>query len=169
MAFIKGNFYQGLKHQPKSIHGGTQGSSHTHSRGWPCGTSMRSLMKARCPSECQDRECEDREAGVGGLVSRRRGMVWGVLGGMSRVSFHTGQSLSIDTSRSPLPPVTHFLQQGLQLVPFPESSISSPPQGMCAPVASPSFPQAAQWQVFILSLCFALLNCECFNLSLIAC
>jgi hypothetical protein len=42
-------------------------------RGWPCGTSMRGealgLVKARFPSVG---ECQDRETGVGGLVSRVR-------------------------------------------------------------------------------------------------
>jgi hypothetical protein len=33
------------------------------------------LVKARCPSVG---ECQDREAGVGGLVSKGRGMGWGV-------------------------------------------------------------------------------------------
>ena len=31
---------QRLNHQPKSTHGGTHGSSHICSRGWPCLTSM---------------------------------------------------------------------------------------------------------------------------------
>jgi hypothetical protein len=45
------------------------------SRGWPCRTSMRGealgLVNAQCPSIG---ECQDREVGVGGLVSRARGM-----------------------------------------------------------------------------------------------
>jgi hypothetical protein len=44
------------------------------SRGWPCGTSMRGEafgpVKAPCPSIGK---CQDREAGVGGLVNRERG------------------------------------------------------------------------------------------------
>jgi hypothetical protein len=31
---------QGLNHQPKSTHGGTNGSKHICSRGWPCWTSV---------------------------------------------------------------------------------------------------------------------------------
>jgi hypothetical protein len=49
-------------------------SSCIGSRGWPCWTSMGKEAlgpeKARCPSVG---ECQDREAGMGGLVSRRRG------------------------------------------------------------------------------------------------
>jgi hypothetical protein len=55
-------------------HGGTYVSTCICSRGWPCGTSMREealgLVKAWCPSVG---ECQDREAGVGALVSRGRG------------------------------------------------------------------------------------------------
>jgi hypothetical protein len=56
--------------QPKSTHGGTHGSSHIHSRGWPCGTSVGGEalgpVKARCPSVG---ECQEREVGVGELVN----------------------------------------------------------------------------------------------------
>jgi hypothetical protein len=65
---------QGLNHQPKSTQGGTQGFSRICSREWPCWTSMGGEalgpVKALCPSIG---ECQDREAGVGGLVSRGRG------------------------------------------------------------------------------------------------
>ena len=65
---------QGLNQQPKSTHGGTHSSSCICSRGWPCGTSMGGEylgpVKARCPSVG---ECQDRESGVGGVVSRGRG------------------------------------------------------------------------------------------------
>jgi hypothetical protein len=44
------------------------------SRGWPCRTSMGGEapgpLKPQCPSVG---ECQDREVGVGGLVSRGRG------------------------------------------------------------------------------------------------
>jgi hypothetical protein len=64
----------GLNHQPKSTHGGTHGSSHICSRGWPCWTSMGGEAlgpeKAQCPSVG---EFQDRVVGVGGLVSRERG------------------------------------------------------------------------------------------------
>jgi hypothetical protein len=44
------------------------------SRGWPCGTSVRGEalhpVKDGCPSVG---EFQDREAGVGGLVSKGRG------------------------------------------------------------------------------------------------
>jgi hypothetical protein len=59
--------YQILNHQPKSIHGETNGSSCICSRGWPCWASMGGealgLVKVRCPSVG---EFQDREAGVGG-------------------------------------------------------------------------------------------------------
>jgi hypothetical protein len=74
---------QGLNYQPKSTHGGTHGSSHICSRGWPCQTSMGGEalgpMKARGP---RVGECQDREAGMGWwvgstLVEARRGrMGW---------------------------------------------------------------------------------------------
>jgi hypothetical protein len=61
--------HQGLNHQPKSTHGGTYGSSHLCSRGWPCRTSMEGEIlvpgKALCPSV---EECHGGEAGVGGWV-----------------------------------------------------------------------------------------------------
>ena len=38
-------------------------------------------MKVQCPSLG---ECQDREEGMDGLVSRERGMGWGVLGGEMR-------------------------------------------------------------------------------------
>ena len=66
---------QGLNHQPKSTHGGTHGSSCICSRGWPCGTSKGGEalgpVKDRRPSI---RESQDKEVGVGGLVSRGRGV-----------------------------------------------------------------------------------------------
>jgi hypothetical protein len=44
-------------------------------RGWLCGTSVKGeafgLVKALCPSVG---ECQDREAGVGRLANRGRGM-----------------------------------------------------------------------------------------------
>jgi hypothetical protein len=65
---------QGLNHQPKSTHGGTHGSSCICSKGWLCWTSVGGEalgpVKAQCPSVG---ECQDREAGVSGLVSRGRG------------------------------------------------------------------------------------------------
>jgi hypothetical protein len=60
---------QGLNHQPKSTHGGTHGSSHICSRGWPCWRSMGGEdigpTKAWCPSSG---ECQDGDAEVGGWV-----------------------------------------------------------------------------------------------------
>jgi hypothetical protein len=51
----------------------TQGFSPIFSRGWPCGTSIRGeapgLVKAQCP---RIGEYQDREEGVGGLLSRGR-------------------------------------------------------------------------------------------------
>jgi hypothetical protein len=67
---------QGLNHQPKSTYGGTHGSSCSCyicicSRGWPCWTSMGGEalgpMKTQCPNVG---EYQDREVGVGRLVSR---------------------------------------------------------------------------------------------------
>jgi hypothetical protein len=51
---------QGLNHQPKSTHGGTHGSSHICSRGWPCGGAWY----------------------CGGLLPHQRGMLegWGKTG-----------------------------------------------------------------------------------------
>jgi hypothetical protein len=73
---IRTNWYpqssQGLNHQSKSTHGGTHVSSCMCNRGWPCGISMRGealgLVKVRCHSVG---EFQDKEAVVGGLVSRR--------------------------------------------------------------------------------------------------
>jgi hypothetical protein len=49
-------------------------SSCIYNREWPCPTSRRGEalgpVMARCPSVG---ECQDREVGVGGLVSRGRG------------------------------------------------------------------------------------------------
>jgi hypothetical protein len=65
---------QGLNHQQNSTHGGTHDSSCTCSRGWPFQTWMGGEalgpVKAWCPSVG---ECQDREAKVGGLLSRGRG------------------------------------------------------------------------------------------------
>jgi hypothetical protein len=73
---------QGLNHQPKSTHGKTHDSSCICSRGWPSRSSMGGEtlgpVKALCPSIG---ECQDQEAGVGGLVSRRR---WERIGGFQR-------------------------------------------------------------------------------------
>jgi hypothetical protein len=64
----------GTKPQTWSTHGGTHGSSCICSRGWPSRSSMGGEAlgpeKAQCPSVG---ECQDREAGVGGLVSRGKG------------------------------------------------------------------------------------------------
>jgi hypothetical protein len=71
----------GIKPPWRSTHGGTHGSSCICSRGWSCWTSMgESPVKALCPSvgECQE------EMGVGGLVSRRRGVGEGVFRGETR-------------------------------------------------------------------------------------
>jgi hypothetical protein len=58
---------QGLTNQPKSLHGGTHGSSPTCSRGWLCQASMGGEAlgpwKARRPSVV---ECQVREVGVDG-------------------------------------------------------------------------------------------------------
>jgi hypothetical protein len=58
---------QGLKHQPKSTHGGTHGYSQICNRVWPCQSSMGEEalgpVKARCPSVG---ELEGRD--VGGSV-----------------------------------------------------------------------------------------------------
>jgi hypothetical protein len=62
---------QGLNHQPKSTHGGTQGSGFIFIRGWPCGTLMRREALGQGPSV---EECLDRETGVGRLVSRGGGL-----------------------------------------------------------------------------------------------
>ena len=64
----------GLNHQSKKTHRETHGSSCICSRGWPSRSSMRGEalgpVKALCPSVG---ECQGQEAGVGELVSRRRG------------------------------------------------------------------------------------------------
>jgi hypothetical protein len=64
---------QELIHQPKSTHGGIPGSSHICNRGWPCWTSVGGEvlcpLKALYPSIW---ECQNREVGIGGLVSRGR-------------------------------------------------------------------------------------------------
>ena len=56
-----------------STHGGTHGSSHICSRGWPSWSSVggKALgpVKVLFPSIG---ECQGQEAGVGGLVSRGR-------------------------------------------------------------------------------------------------
>ena len=61
-----------VNHQPKNTQEGTHGSSYICSRGWPCwrsiGGEALGTEKAGCPNVG---ECQDREAGVGGLVSRR--------------------------------------------------------------------------------------------------
>ena len=62
---------QELNHQPKSAHGGTHASRCICTRGWPCRASVggKALgsVKAQCPGVG---ECQDREGGVCGLVSR---------------------------------------------------------------------------------------------------
>jgi hypothetical protein len=59
---------QGVNHQPRSTHGGNQGSSHICSRGWlfPASMGREALgpLKARCPSVG---EFKGGEAGVGGF------------------------------------------------------------------------------------------------------
>jgi hypothetical protein len=76
---------QGLNHQPKNTHGGTHGSSYICRREWPCWTSMGGEAlgpeKTWCPSVGK---CQDREVGVGGLVSRGRGDGIGVFKGETR-------------------------------------------------------------------------------------
>jgi hypothetical protein len=65
---------QGLKHQPKGTHGETHVSSCLCSRVWPYGTSVRGetlgLVKALWPSVGKS---QDREVGVGGLMSKGQG------------------------------------------------------------------------------------------------
>ena len=67
------NLINELNHQPKSAHGGTHGSSCICRRGWPCQASVGgealSPVKVLCPSIG---ECQGQEAGVGGLLSRRK-------------------------------------------------------------------------------------------------
>jgi hypothetical protein len=63
-----------LNHQLKKTNGGTHGSSCICSRGWPSRSSMGG--EALCPVKALCAgigECQDQEAGVGGLVSRGRG------------------------------------------------------------------------------------------------
>jgi hypothetical protein len=59
---------------PLGTHGGIQDSNHICSRGWTYGTSMGGkalgLVKGQYPSVG---ECQDREVGVGGLVSKGMG------------------------------------------------------------------------------------------------
>ena len=73
---------QRLNHQPKSTHGGTNGSSHMGSRGWPGRTSVGGealgFVKAHCP---RVGEYQVREAGVGGLVIMGR---WDGIEGFQR-------------------------------------------------------------------------------------
>jgi hypothetical protein len=63
--------FLGLNHQPKCTHGGTHGSNHICSRGWLFETSMGGealgIVKAWYPNVG---ECQDRGAGVCGLVNR---------------------------------------------------------------------------------------------------
>jgi hypothetical protein len=76
---------QGLIYQPRSIHGGTYGSSLMCSRELPCWASMGEEalgpMKVQCSSEG---ECKGRKVGMGGWVgvyphrSRRKG--YGIVG-----------------------------------------------------------------------------------------
>jgi hypothetical protein len=65
---------QGLNHQPKDTSEGNHVSSHICSRGWPFGTSVKRRSPwswERLMPQC--RGCQDREAGVGGLVSKGMG------------------------------------------------------------------------------------------------
>jgi hypothetical protein len=76
---------QGLKHQSRSTHGVTHGSSCICNRGWPCWASMGEEafgpVKAQCPSVG---ECEGREARGSGWVGehphRNRERVYGTGG-----------------------------------------------------------------------------------------
>jgi hypothetical protein len=78
--------FQGVNHQPKSTHGWTHDSSSICSRGWPFGTLRRGEAlgpkSARFSSVV---ECQNREVGVVGLVSRGWG-VWdrGIFGGQMK-------------------------------------------------------------------------------------
>ena len=64
---------QELNHQPKSAHGGTHGSRCLCSRGWPCLTSKEEAFGPEKASYPSIGKYQDREVGVGGLVSRGRG------------------------------------------------------------------------------------------------
>jgi hypothetical protein len=66
---------QGLNHQSKKTHGRTHSSSLICSRGWPSQSSMGGealgpVKKSRCLNVG---EFQDKEEGVGGLVSRGKG------------------------------------------------------------------------------------------------
>jgi hypothetical protein len=75
----------GLNHQPKKTHGGTCGSSCICSRGWPCWSSMGGEALGPVKVLCSSiGDCQDQEAGVGGLMSRGRGEGMGVFGGEIR-------------------------------------------------------------------------------------
>jgi hypothetical protein len=77
---------QGLNHQPKITHGGTHGSSHICSKGWPChgsiGGKALGPVKAPCFSVGK---CQGREMGVGGgniLIEAGEGRIgYGFSGG----------------------------------------------------------------------------------------
>jgi hypothetical protein len=59
--------FQGLNHQPKSIHGGTHGSSCICSRGWTSWASMGVKVLGPVKAWCSSvRECEGGKTGVGG-------------------------------------------------------------------------------------------------------
>jgi hypothetical protein len=76
---------QGLNHQPKSTHVGTHGFSRICSRGWPCHASMEGEAFGHVKAQCHIvGECQDREAGVGGLGNRGRGDGIGVFRGETR-------------------------------------------------------------------------------------
>jgi hypothetical protein len=64
---------QGLNHQRKSTHGGTHGSSCICSRGWPCGTPRRGEALGHVKDSSVGGS-QEREVGVGRLVSRGRGV-----------------------------------------------------------------------------------------------
>ena len=81
----------GTKPPTKYTHGGTHGSNHMGSRGWPGRTSMRGealgFVKAHCP---RVGEYQVREAGVGGLVSTER---WNGIEGFQRKNEERGEHL----------------------------------------------------------------------------
>jgi hypothetical protein len=70
---------QGLKHQPKSIHGETHDYSRICSRGWPCQASVEEEalgpVKARCLSEGNARAGSQEWVGEHAHRSRGRGLV----------------------------------------------------------------------------------------------